>query len=33
LIVAASTTVCVLYAIVTRLLLARTQAWRRPLAV
>ena len=30
LIVAASTTVCVLYAIVTRLLLARTQAWRRP---
>jgi iron(III) transport system permease protein len=33
LIVAASTTVCVLYAIVTRLLLARTQAWRRPLAL
>jgi iron(III) transport system permease protein len=30
LIVAASSTVCILYAVVTRLLLARTQAWRRP---
>lgn len=29
LIVAASTVVCILYAVVTRLLLARTQAWRR----
>jgi iron(III) transport system permease protein len=32
LIVAASTTMCVLYALVTRLLLMRTQAWRRPAA-
>jgi iron(III) transport system permease protein len=32
LIVAASTTMCVLYALVTRLLLTRTQAWRRPAA-
>ena len=32
LIVASSTTVCLLYAIVTRLLLTRTQAWRRPSA-
>ena len=30
LIVAASATVCVLYALVTRVLLTRTQAWRRP---
>jgi iron(III) transport system permease protein len=30
LIVASSTTVCVLYAVVTRFLLTRTQAWRRP---
>ena len=32
LIVASSTTVCLLYAIVTRLLLTRTQAWRKPSA-
>jgi iron(III) transport system permease protein len=31
LIVAASTVVCLLYALVTRVLLARTQAWRSPL--
>jgi iron(III) transport system permease protein len=30
LIVAASATVCVVYALLTRVLLARTQAWRRP---
>ncbi len=30
LIVAASTTMCLLYALVTRLLLTRTQAWRKP---
>ena len=30
LIVASSTMVCVLYALVTRVLLTRTQAWRRP---
>ena len=33
LIVAASTTVCILYAVITRLLLARTQAWRKPVTV
>ncbi|TMH35533.1 MAG: putative 2-aminoethylphosphonate ABC transporter permease subunit [Betaproteobacteria bacterium] len=33
LIVAASTTVCVIYAVVTRFLLVRTQAWRRPVTV
>ena len=33
LIVAASTTVCVLYAVLTRFLLTRTQAWRKPLTV
>ncbi len=33
LIVLSSTTVCVLYAIITRLLLTRTQAWRKPLTV
>jgi iron(III) transport system permease protein len=32
LIVAASATVCILYALVTRVLLTRTQAWRRPTA-
>jgi iron(III) transport system permease protein len=32
LIVAASATVCILYALVTRVLLTRTQAWRRPAA-
>jgi len=32
LIVGASTLVCVVYAAVTRLLLTRTQAWRRPSA-
>jgi len=33
LIVATSTTVCVLYAVLTRFLLTRTQAWRKPAAV
>ena len=33
LIVAASTAVCVLYAIVTRFLLTRTQEWRKPITV
>ncbi|MDQ6916794.1 MAG: putative 2-aminoethylphosphonate ABC transporter permease subunit [Pseudomonadota bacterium] len=33
LIVAASTTVCVLYAVITRFLLTRTQAWRRPVTI
>lgn len=33
LIVAASTAICVLYAIVTRFLLTRTQAWRKPITV
>jgi iron(III) transport system permease protein len=33
LIVAASTTVCIIYAVITRLLLTRTQAWRRPVAL
>jgi len=33
LIVATSTTVCVLYAVLTRFLLTRTQAWRKPLTV
>jgi iron(III) transport system permease protein len=33
LIVAASTTICVLYAVVTRFLLTRTQAWRKPITV
>jgi iron(III) transport system permease protein len=32
LIVASSTVVCVLYALVTRVLLTRTQAWRKPVA-
>jgi iron(III) transport system permease protein len=32
LIVASSTVVCLLYALVTRVLLTRTQAWRRPFA-
>jgi len=33
LIVAASTTVCILYAVITRFLLTRTQAWRRPVTI
>jgi iron(III) transport system permease protein len=33
LIVAASTTMCILYALVTRFLLTRTQAWRRPVTI
>jgi iron(III) transport system permease protein len=33
LIVAASTTMCILYAVITRLLLTRTQAWRRPVTI
>jgi len=33
LIVASSTIVCVLYAVVTRVLLTRTQAWRKPVTV
>ena len=33
LIVAASTTMCILYAVITRLLLTRTQAWRRPITI
>lgn len=33
LIVVASSTVCILYAIITRLLLTRTQAWRRPVTI
>jgi iron(III) transport system permease protein len=33
LIVAASTTVCILYALITRFLLTRTQAWRRPVTI
>src|SRR5258708_26637156 len=32
LVVFASTSVCLLYAVVTRFLLARTQAWRKPIA-
>jgi iron(III) transport system permease protein len=33
LIVAASTTMCILYAVITRFLLTRTQAWRRPVTI
>src|SRR6266576_394188 len=33
LIVAASTTMCILYAVITRFLLTRTQAWRKPVTV
>ena len=33
LIVAASTTICILYAVITRFLLTRTQAWRRPITI
>jgi iron(III) transport system permease protein len=33
LIVMASTTVCILYAVITRLLLTRTQQWRKPVTV
>ena len=33
LIVAASTTMCILYALITRFLLTRTQAWRRPVTI
>jgi iron(III) transport system permease protein len=33
LIVAASTTMCILYAVITRFLLTRTQAWRRPATI
>ena len=33
LIVAASTSVCLLYAVITRFLLTRTQAWRRPVTI
>ncbi len=32
LIVAASMTICIMYALVTRLLLTRTQAWRKPIS-
>jgi len=32
-IVAASTTMCILYAVITRFLLTRTQAWRRPVTI
>jgi iron(III) transport system permease protein len=33
LIVAASTTMCIVYAVITRFLLTRTQAWRRPVTI
>jgi len=33
LIVAASSTMCILYAVITRFLLTRTQAWRRPITI